>query len=111
MVLSRNRVRVIGDLVQSWCDMRDKFCAPPCLASMCLINPLYILPSLPLSVSALMSCSPIHVMYAFFSEKAFVPNLSCSSCVTALDIHFGRPHMVLCTAIIFLSSLLMAGRE
>jgi hypothetical protein len=96
VVLSRNRVRVIGDLMQSWCDMRVRFCAPPCLASMCLTNPVYILPSLPLSLRALMSCSPMHVMYEFFSENASVPNMSCGNCVTAFDIHFGRPHIVLC---------------
>ena len=56
VVLSKNKVRVIGDLMQSWCDMRVGFCAPPCLASMCLIIPLYILPSLPLSLRALLNC-------------------------------------------------------
>ena len=29
-----------------------------------------------------MSCSPMHVMYAFFSENVFVPKMSCGSCVT-----------------------------
>ena len=58
-----------------------------------------------------MNCSPIHVMYAFFNEFFFVPNILCGSCMTAFDIHFDRSHMVLCTAIIFLSSFLMAGRE
>lgn len=45
--MSRNRVVVIGDLVRSWCEILVKFCAPPCLASMCLTNLLYIFPSLP----------------------------------------------------------------
>ena len=58
-----------------------------------------------------MSCSPIHVRYAFFSEKASVPNIFCGSCVTAFDRHFGRPHMVLWRAILFLSNFLMAGSE
>ena len=58
-----------------------------------------------------MSCSPMHVMYAFFNGKAFVPNIFCGSYVTAFDIHLGRPHMILCSAIIFLSNFLMAGRE
>ena len=40
-----------------------------------------------------MSCSPIHVTYAFFSENAYVPNMSYGSCVTIFDIHFGRLHM------------------
>ena len=65
LVFNRNKVLVIGDLIQSWCDMRVRFCAPPCLASMCFTNPLYILPSLPLSLRVLISCSPMHVMYAF----------------------------------------------
>jgi hypothetical protein len=78
---------------------------------MCLVNPLYICPSRPLSLSALISCSPIQVRYAFFSEKAAVPNISWGNCVTALDIHFGSPQMVLCRASIFLSSFLMVGRE
>ena len=108
---SKNRDLVIGDLVQFWDDMRVKFWAPPCLASMCCINPLYIPPSLPLSFRAFMSCSPMHIMYAFFNEKTYIPNILCGSCVTALDIHFGRPHMDLCNAIIFLSSFLMARRK
>ena len=58
-----------------------------------------------------MSCLPTHILYAFFNEIFFVPNISCGSCVTAFDIHFGRPHMILCSAIIFLSNFLMAGRE
>ena len=102
---------MIGDLVQSWGDIRVKFWAPPCLASMCCISPLYILPSLSLSFRAFMSCSPMHVMYAFFNEIFFVSNISCGSCVTAFDIYFGRPHMDLCNALIFLSSFLMVGRE
>jgi hypothetical protein len=109
--LSRNSVLVIGDLMQSCWDMRVKFCAPPCLASMCCIKPLYIMPSRHLSLRALMSCLPMHIMYAFLSEKASVPNMSWGSCVTAFDIHFGRPHIVLCREIILLSSFLMAGSE
>ena len=53
----------------------------------------------------------MHVIYEFFNEKTYVPNISCGSCVTAFDIHFGRLHMILCSAIIFLSNFLMAGRE
>ena len=37
--------------------------------------------------------------------------MSCGNCVTAFDIHFGRPHIVLCRAIIILSSFLMARSE
>ena len=111
IVLSKNSVRVIGDRIQSWRDMRGRLRDPPFLASMCLVNPLYIFPSRPLSLRALISCSPIHVRYAFLSEKASVPNISCGSCITALDMHFGKPHIFLCRAIIRLSSFLMAGSE
>ena len=111
VVLSRYRVLVIGDLIQSCWVMRGRFSDPPCLASMYFVNPLYIFPSRPLSLRAFMSCSPMHVIYAFFSENASVPNITWGSCVTAFDIHFGRPHMVLCKAITFLSSFLMAGSE
>ena len=58
-----------------------------------------------------MSFSPMHVMYAFFNEKNSNPNISCGSCVTTFDMHFGKPHMDLCSAIIFLPSFLMAGRD
>ena len=102
---------MIGDLVQSCWDMCGRFSDPPCLTNMCFVSPLYIVSSLPLSLKALMSCSPMHVMYAFFNEKASVPNMSWGSCVTAFDIHFRRPHIVLCRASIFLSSFLMAGSE
>ena len=102
---------MIGDLVQSCWDMRGRFCDLPCLASMCFVSPLYILPSLLLSLRALINCSPMYVMYAFFSEKASVPNMSWGSCVTVFDIQFGSPHIVLCRAITLLSSFLMAGSE
>lgn len=91
--------------------MCDRLSDHPCLASMCLVNPLYILPSLLLSLRALISCSPIHVIYAFLSEKTSVPNISCGYCVTTLDKYFGSPHIVLCRAIILLSSFLMVGNE
>ena len=111
VVLSKNNVLVIGDLIQSCWHMRGKSSDLPYLASICMVNPVYILPSLPLSLRALITWSPIHVMYAFFSEKASVPNMSCDNCVTAFDRHFGRPRIFLCKAIIFLSSFLMAGRK
>lgn len=68
-------VFVIGDRVQSWCDMRVTFCAPPYLASVCFTSPLYIFHGLALSLKALMKCSPMDV-YAFFRENAYVPNMS-----------------------------------
>ena len=33
-----------------------------------------------------------------------MPNKACGSCKTILDVHFGLPYIVLCRAIIFLSS-------
>lgn len=39
-----------------------------------------------------------------FWVKIFLPNMSCGSCVTSFNMHLGRPHVVLCTTIIFLSS-------
>ena len=33
VVLSRNNVHVIGNLIQSWWDMRGRSSDPPCLAS------------------------------------------------------------------------------
>lgn len=92
---------MIGDLVQSWCEISVRFCALLCLANMYFFNPLHIFPNLPSSLMALTSCSPTHVMYAFFNEKTSVPNISCSSCMTAFDIQFGRPHIDLCREIIF----------
>ena len=111
VVLSRNNVCVIGDLMQSWRDMRGRFSDPPCLAGIYLVNPLHIFSNIHLSLRALISCSPIHVRYVFFNEKTYVPNISRGSYVTALDIHFGSPHIVLCRVIIFLSSFLMARSE
>ena len=40
-----------------------------------------------------------------------MPNMSCGSCVTTFDIHYGRPHIDLCREIFFLSSFLMARSE
>ena len=42
-----------------------------------------------------MNCLPMHVVYAFFSENAYVPNMSCGNCVTSFEIQLGRPHLVL----------------
>ena len=91
--------------------MRGRLSDPPYLANMYLVITLYIFPSHPLSLRAFISCSPTHVRYAFFSEKAYVPNISYDSCITSLDMHFGTPYIVLCRAIIFLYSFLVAGSE
>ena len=56
---------MIGDLIQSCWDMRGRFNDHLCLASMCFIKPLYNFLILLLSLRALMSCSPMHVIYAF----------------------------------------------
>ena len=60
-VFMRNNVRVVGDLIQSWYLILGMSFAPPCLASICCMSPLYIIPSLPLSFSAFLSCSLIHL--------------------------------------------------
>lgn len=65
IVLSMYSVLVIGDLIQSCWDMRGMFNDPPYLASMYFVMPVYILSSLSLALRALMSCSPMHMMYAF----------------------------------------------
>ena len=75
-VFKRNRVRVVGDLVQSCCVILGISSAPPYFANMWCISPLYIVPSLPWSLSAFLSCSPMHRKYAFFSEKASRPKSS-----------------------------------
>ena len=107
----RNNVRVVGDLIQSWYLILCMSSAPPCLASMCCISPLYIVPSLPGSFNAFLSCSLIHLRYAFFSEKASSPNRSCGSCVIIFAVHLGRPHITFWIPIIFLSNFLMVGNE
>lgn len=108
VVLSRNKIIVIGDLVQSSCALRVRSCAPPYLASMYWISPLCILSSLSLSLRTLISCLPMHLMYAFFSEKNYKPNMSCGSCLTTFNMHFGRSQIVLCRVVTFMSSFLMA---
>ena len=70
---------MVGDLIQSWCLILGMFAAPPCLANMKWVRPLYIIPSLALSFRAFQSCSPIHLRYAFFNEKASIPNMLCGS--------------------------------
>ena len=80
------------------------FSAPPCLANIKCVRPLYIIPSLLLSFRALRSCSPIHLKYVFFSENASIPNISCRSWITIFGMHLGRPQIFFCIAIIFLSN-------
>ena len=107
----RNNVLAVGDLMQS-CDLiLGMFSAPPCLESMCCISPLYIMPSLPWSFRAFLSCSPMHLRYAFFNEKASSPNSSWGSWEITLAVHLGSPHIIFWIAMIFLSSFLMVGNE
>ena len=72
--LIRNGVPMVGNLIQSWCLILDIFSAPPYLANIKYVRPLYIMPSLPLSFRALWSCSPIHLEYAFLGENC-VPKI------------------------------------
>ena len=53
----------------------------------------------------------MHLKYAFFNEKASIPNMSCGSWITIFGMHLGRPHILFGIAFIFLSSFLMASRE
>ena len=94
---------MVDDLIQSWCLILGIFSAPPYLASIKYVRPLYIIPSLPLSF--------IHLKYAFFSENASIPNMLCGSCVTIFGVHLERPQIFFWIAIIFLSSFMMAGKE
>ena len=57
----RNSIRVVGDLMQSWDFFLDMSWAPSCLDRMCWTSPLYMIPSLPLSFRAFLSCSLIHL--------------------------------------------------
>ena len=75
------------------------------------ISPLYILSSLPLSSRTLISCLPMHLMYAFFSEKTCMPYMLCGTCVTTFDMRFGRSQIVLCRVVNIMSSFLMARSE
>ena len=87
------------------------FFALPYLASIKCVRPLYIIPSLPLSLRAFRSCSPMHLRYGFFNENALILNILCGSWVTMFGVHLDRPHIFFWIAIIFLSSLVMAGSE
>ena len=69
---------MVEDLIQSWCLILGIFFAPPCLANIKYVRPLYIIPSLPL-FRAFRSCSPMHLRYAFFNENASILNISCGS--------------------------------
>ena len=84
---------MVGDLIQSWYLILGMFSAPPCLASIKCVRPLYIVLSLPLSFRAFQSCSPIHLRYAFFNESASIPNISCGSWVTIFGVHLSRPQI------------------
>ena len=69
------------------------------------------MPSLPGSLSAFLSCSLMHLKYAFFREKASSPNRSCGSCVIIFAVHLGSPHITFWIPVIFLSNFVMAGIE
>ena len=110
-IFKRNNVRIVGNLMQSCCVIIGISSTPPYLASMWCMSPLYIVPSLPWSLSAFLSCSPMHLKYAFFNEKASRPKSSWGNCVITFAVYFGSPHIVFWILIIFLSSFLMVGSE
>ena len=71
-VFMRNSVRVVGDLIQSWYFILGMSLAPLCLDVICWINPLYIIPNLTLSFRAFLSCSLIHLRYAFLGRRLLI---------------------------------------
>ena len=36
----------------------------------------------------------MHLRYAFFNEKASIPNMSCGSWVIIFGMHLGTPHIL-----------------
>ena len=89
VLLIKNNILVVGNLIQSWCLILGIFSAPLYLASIKCMSRLYITPSLPLSFRALQSYLPIHLKYAFFSENASIPNISCGNCLLCLGYIWG----------------------
>ena len=57
------------------------FSAPPCLANIKCVRPLYIILSLLLLFRALRSCSPMHLKYAL---NASISNMLCGSWIIIL---------------------------
>ena len=57
------------------------------------MSPLYIIPSLPGSLRAFLSCSLMQRKYAFLSEKASRPKKLCGSCAIMFAMHFGSLQM------------------
>ena len=102
---------MVGDLIQSWYLILGMFSAPPCLANIKCVRPLYSIPSLSLSFRAFQSCSPMHLKYLFFNENVSIPTMSCGSWITIFGVHLGRPHIFFWIAIIFLLSFMMVGKE
>jgi hypothetical protein len=107
----RNSVRIVGDLIQFWYLILCMSSAPPYLANMCCMSLLYIVPRLPGSFNAFLSCSLIHLKYTFSSKKAYSPNKSCGSWVIIFAVHLDRPHIAFWIPIIFLFNVLMVGSE
>jgi hypothetical protein len=84
---------------------------PPSFAIMNRMRPLYIIPRRPWSFSTSWSCSPMYFRYAFLSEKAFMPNSLCNSCVARFGVLLGTLHIALVMDIIFLSNFFMLCSE
>ena len=110
-IFRRNSVRIVGDLTQSCCVILGICSAPPYYAKMWCINLLYIVSNLHWSLSAFLSCSPVHRKYVFFNENASRPKSSWRSWVITFAVHLGSPHIVFWILIIFLSNFLMVGSE
>ena len=67
--LRRNSVLVVCDLMQSCCFILGISFDPPYFANMCWVSPLYMVSNLLLSFSVFLSCSPMHLRYAFFLTR------------------------------------------
>ena len=53
----------------------------------------------------------MHMKYAFFTEYASVPHMSCRSCVTICAVHFRMPHILFSMAINYVAYFLIVGQE
>ena len=58
----RKSVRAMGERAHACCFSLGKWWDPPYFAAMCLVNPWYIVPSCPGSLSAWISCCPMHLI-------------------------------------------------
>ena len=53
----------------------------------------------------------MHMKYAFFTEYASVPHMSCGSWITICAVHFSTPHILFSMAINYVAYFLIFGQE